>query len=367
MGRDFNFKPKRRESQKGAIAVFAVFAALILLTGIFVSVTDFSDNKQSEGNGTSVVKNIIGRPSPPPFPFQELTIPYLRGRSYQSSLGELDEIGQNSNYTSYLTNYDSDGLSVNGLLTLPDGEQPEGGFPAIVFVHGYIPPSTYQTTQNYSSYVDYLARNGFVVFKIDLRGHGDSEGEPGGAYYSSDYIADTLNAYSALQSFDFVDPERIGLWGHSMAGNVVFRSFVASKDIPAVVIWAGAVYTYTDFEEYRIDDDSYRPPSQDSERRRYRERLMETYGEFSEDSEYWTKVVPTNYLDGVTGAIQINHAVNDSVVDIRYSRNLIGILEDTAIIHELNEYLVGGHNITSPAFNTAMGNTVSFFEEHLAR
>src|SRR5690606_32073025 len=99
------------------------------------------------------------------------------------------------------------------------------------------PPSQYSTVTQYDDYIDFLARSGFVVFKIDLRGHGDSEGEAGGGYYGSDYIVDTLNAYSALEHADFVNPHAIGLWGHSMAGNVVLRSMVAKPDIPAAVIW----------------------------------------------------------------------------------------------------------------------------------
>jgi dipeptidyl aminopeptidase/acylaminoacyl peptidase len=138
-----------------------------------------------------------------------------------------------------LTSYDSDGLRVNGLLTIPKGQGPH---PAIVFVHGYIAPTIYKTTERYQDYVDYLARNGFVVFKIDLRGNGESEGDPGGAYYSGDYVIDTLNAYVALQSAEFVDPARVGLWGHSMAGNVTFRALVAKKDIPAVSSGQGRLY-----------------------------------------------------------------------------------------------------------------------------
>lgn len=356
-----------RNLKDEGLTILAASAFILLLVGIILNSTSLNDNVSSNSKNTSPTVNFFNEvsPSPTPFPFDELTIPYLRNRNYQSSLGELEERNETTSYTSYLTSYDSDGLRVDGLLTIPKGEEPESGWPAIVFVHGYIPPDEYRTTDNYSSYVDYLARNGFVVFKIDLRGHGSSEGEPMGAYYSSAYIIDTLNARAALQSADFVDEEAVGFWGHSMAGNVLFRSFVAKQDIPAIVIWAGAVYTYEDFEDYRIQDRSYEPPEEDSPRRQYRRELMDTYGEFDPDSEFWQKVVPTNYLDGVTGAIQINHAINDNVVDIRYSRNLMSVLGGTTIEHELNEYLAGGHNITSPAFGQAMSNTVSFFNEHL--
>ncbi|HRN96112.1 MAG TPA: alpha/beta fold hydrolase, partial [Candidatus Levybacteria bacterium] len=188
--------------------------------------------------------------SPTPMPYAELTIPYLRNREYSSTLHERQVYSNGSTYTSYLTSYDSDGLKINGLLTIPTTEMPEGGYPAIVFVHGYIPPAQYSTTEKYADYVDYLARNGFVVFKIDLRGHGNSQGDPSGAYFSPDYVIDTLNARAALQTSDFVNPDEVGLWGHSMAGNVVMRAMTARPEIQAGVIWAGAVYTYTDMREY---------------------------------------------------------------------------------------------------------------------
>ncbi|RJR15051.1 alpha/beta fold hydrolase [Candidatus Microgenomates bacterium] len=349
---------------------------LVITTGVY-----FGLRKPNNSQQRTEIANILAPraprqafPSPiaSPFPFQEMTIPYLRQRNYESQLGQLQLLSENQNYTSYVTSYNSDGFRVNGLLTIPKGNPSTSSgnnvvtrWPAIVFVHGYIPPVQYRTTQNYASYVDYLARNGFVVFKIDLRGHDQSEGEAGGSYYSEDYIVDTLNARAALQAADFVNPDAVGLWGHSMAGNVTFRAFVAKMDIPALVIWAGAVYTYEDMSEFGIDDNSYRPPAQDSERVRERQRLRDTYGNFDPNSWFWQQVAPTNYLEGVRGAIQINHAIDDPVVSISYSRNVMQILDQTSIIHELKEYPSGGHNISGDSFTAAMQNTVAFFKKHL--
>jgi dipeptidyl aminopeptidase/acylaminoacyl peptidase len=210
-----------------------------------------------------------------------------------------------------------------------------------------------------------LARNGFVVFKIDLRGHGSSEGEPGGGYYSSDYVIDGLSARAALASSDFVDPDRIGFWGHSMAGNVVMRVLAARPEIPAVVMWAGAGYTYQDLREIGIDDNSYQPPPSDSARQRKRRELFASHGQFDLNSEFWKQVVPTNYLSDIRGAIQLDHAVDDNVVSIEYSRNLDKVLDATSIPHELNELPSGGHNITGSSFTTAMQKTVEFFKVYL--
>lgn len=300
---------------------------------------------------------------PTPMPYAELTIPALRERTYTSQLSELRQVRQSSTYTTFLTAYDSDGFRINGLLTQPTGEPPANGWPAIVFIHGYIPPDEYRTQEKYVEYVDYLARNGFVVFKIDLRGHGDSEGEAAGAYYSTDYVIDALNARAALQAAEFVDTDRVGLWGHSMAGNVVLRSVAVRPDIPAAVIWAGAVFTYEDFAKYRIQDNSYQPPSSPTPSRQRRQAILEMYGEVSLDSPFWQQVSPKQYLGDLQTRIQLHHAVNDDVVDIGYSRDLAPLLEQSGVEHELHEYSSGGHNISGGSFSTAMRRTVEFFQK----
>lgn len=340
------------------LVIFVLFNIFIKNTTQVNNNTEFSESKNpEESDNTSV--------STDGYSFEDLTIPHLRSRQYTGKLGNPEKLNENGTYTSYLTSYDSDGLRINGLLTIPKGEEPENGWPAIVFVHGYIPPQEYETTKNYVSYVDFLARNGFVVFKIDLRGHGKSGGEAEGGYYSSGYVIDTLNAYNALVTSDFVNPARIGLWGHSMAGNVVFRAFVAKKDIKAISIWAGAVYTYSDLAEYRISDNSYQPPSQESESGKKRNLLFEKYGSFDPNNEFWMKVVPTNYLDGLEGTVQINHAVDDPVVSIEYTRNLSSVLLESNLKYEVHKYPTGGHNISGPAFDEAMKNTVDFYKRTL--
>lgn len=298
-------------------------------------------------------------------PFVEMTIPYLRARKYDSRLGLLKKVGEKSAYTMYTTSYDSDGFAVNGLLTVPKGNVPKGGHPAIVFVHGYIPPEQYKTLEKYTDYVDYLARNGFVVFKIDLRGHGSSEGEPGGAYYSADYVIDALNARAALSKNALINPDKIGMWGHSMAGNVLLRSVTSQTSIPAVVIWAGAGFTYTDLSAYRINDRSYRSPELTSLRAKRRQELRNKHGDFSLTSEFWRQVAPTDYMGDIKGAIQLHHAVNDTVVSVEYSRNLAKLLDEKSVSHELYEYKSGGHNVIGESFDLAMRRTVDFFKTKL--
>jgi len=347
------------------LPLIASLAALSLLAGavyLLIPREQFSTLLQSQN---SPARQTATSPSPDPIPFSDLTIPHLRAREYPGQLSDLRQLAETQEYTSYLTSYESDGLRIDGLLTIPSGDQPAEGWPAIVFIHGYIPPAQYRTTERYVSYVDYLARSGFVVFKIDLRGHGESEGEPGGAYYSSDYIIDALSARTALQNSDFVGENRVGFWGHSMSGNVVLRTLAARPEIPAAVIWGGAVFSYNDWQRYGLNDNSYRPPSTATERQRRRSELFAEHGEFGENSAFWSQVAPTNYLSELTGGVQLHHAIDDGVVNVGYSRDLAASLEHAGADYQFHEYASGGHNIDGASFSTAMQRTVEFFRERL--
>jgi dipeptidyl aminopeptidase/acylaminoacyl peptidase len=274
------------------------------------------------------------------------------------------------NYARHLVSYLSEGNRIFGLLTVPFGDPPPGGFKAIVFNHGYIPPSTYQTLERYGAYIDYLARSGFVVFKIDLRGHGQSGGTASGSYFSPGYTIDAISALKSLQTLEYIDPQGIGMWGHSMAGNLVLRAMLIEPQIQAGVIWAGAVYSYQDLETFGIDDNTYRPPatqategSTPSPRRS--ELIFELYGRPGEGHPYWQAVSLSGQLDLLSGPLQIHHAEDDPVVNIGYSYGLAGALQLAGKPYEFYTYPGGGHNIISPYFDQAMLRTVEFFRDNL--
>ena len=78
-----------------------------------------------------------------------LSIVNERKRSYPgSALTVRQTLRAGSNYSRQVVSYQSDGLRINALLTVPSGTPPKGGWPAIVFNHGYIPPNEYRTTES---------------------------------------------------------------------------------------------------------------------------------------------------------------------------------------------------------------------------
>ncbi len=304
-----------------------------------------------------------------------ISIEFLRQKQIETSPLQIEEkLTPGSNFSRYIASYKSEGYTVYGLLTVPSSQPPAGGFPAIVFNHGYIPPTQYVTTEKYVEYVNALASNGFVVFKIDYRGNGNSEGQASGTYFSSSYTIDAISALKSLQSFDQVSPDRIGFWGHSMAGNLVLRSMEVSDQIKAGVIWAGAVYSYQDFAKYRISDNSYVRPSQPEQSQvedpnrlnsGQLDILRSDPNTINFSDPLWTSISLTANLHYLTAPLQIHHAVNDSVVNIGYSRDLGSALKADQKTYEYYEYQGGGHNISDPYFTTAMQRTIDFFKKYL--
>ena len=161
----------------------------------------------------------------------------MRQREYPGSHVTIEEVlPMGANYARYIASYLSEGLRINALLTVPFGETPAGGWPVIIFNHGFIAPDEYRTTERYVAYVDSLARHGYIVLRSDYRGHADSEGEALGAYGQPDYVVDVLNAVAAMRLYPEADPSRIGMWGHSMGGYITLRAMVIDPELRAGVI-----------------------------------------------------------------------------------------------------------------------------------
>lgn len=293
-----------------------------------------------------------------------LSITTLRQGEYPGSQITIEEkLEPGSNYQRYLASYRSEGLKIYALLTIPNGEKPATGWPTIVFNHGYIPPEQYRTTEKYISYTDGFSKNGYILFRPDYRGHGNSEGTPSGAYGSSDYTIDVLNAVASLKQHPDVNPNKIGMWGHSMGGHITLRSMVVSSDIKAGVIWAGVVGSYPDLiNNWRRR--SPLPSASATTRGRWRQQLIEIYGDPEANPEFWSSISASTFLTDISGPLQLHHGTNDSSVPPVFSESLAGRLRAANQVVELYMYPGDDHNL-SKSFLTAMQRSVTFFDQHV--
>ncbi len=335
-----------------------------------------SDKAQLEGQDQNQPSALtpsltpIGDPSDPVVQtLQGFPIPVMRQRAYPGSpLTEVSALPATATYSQSVVSYQSDGLTIRALLTEPLGEPPAEGWPAIVFVHGYIPPEQYQTTARYEAYVDTFARNGYVVLKIDLRGHGLSEGDPTGAYFSPGYTVDALNAVSSLQQDVRVNPEAIGMWGHSMGGYITLRSMVISDQIKAGVIWAGVIGPYPQIYDYwQSRTSTWRPSQREQQADRIRsEDLISRFGEPSEEDPFWQSISPYYYLVDLSGPVQLHQGTADAQVPVIYHQTVADRINELGVQPvEEYEYQGADHNLSGAAFGPAAERSVAFFDRYL--
>ncbi|MBV1916643.1 MAG: alpha/beta fold hydrolase [Sphingomonadaceae bacterium] len=132
--------------------------------------------------------------------------------------------------TTHIVHFLSEGVQCEGDLTLPDGFDPEGSYPAIVLGHGF--------TINRISLVEegrLFAEAGYVALAIDYRCFGGSGGEPRGHVDPLDEVEDIRSAVDWLETQPGVDPGSIGVWGCSFGGGIVTHAAADDMRIKACV------------------------------------------------------------------------------------------------------------------------------------
>lgn len=270
------------------------------------------------------------------------------------SLRVITELPAAPDYRQFDVQYTSADLKIYGLLTVPKNTPPQGGHPAILFVHGYVPPAQWSTIKSYATYQPPLAKAGFVTFKPDLRGHGRSEGR-GTSHFSDDYTQDVLAALGALKSYPGVNPDRIGYWGHSNGGKTGLRLAVSRKEIKAYSLWAGVVGSYTDMlETWNARIRFLRVPNP----------ATEAAGLPRDNPGFWHPRDPHHHLNQVTAPVEVQHAVGDASVPVELSRSLTSALRRAGKPVTYWEYPGDNHNINRN-FAQAWARTVEFFRKNL--
>jgi dipeptidyl aminopeptidase/acylaminoacyl peptidase len=305
-------------------------------------------------------------PSPTSSPtptLHPLTIESMRQRSYPGSEIILDErLDPGPNFERFRASYFSEGLRIYALLTVPFGEPPAGGWPAIVFNHGYIPPDEYRTTERYVAYVNSLAGHGYIVFRPDYRGHDRSDGEARGAYGAPDYVIDVLNAAASLRRFPQADPARVGMWGHSMGGYITLRSMVIDPGVRAGVIWAGVVGSYVDLATRWRPTPT--PGGTPVPTRGWRFGLAQEFGSPEANPAFWDSISANAYLQDLSGPIQLHHGTADTSVPLAFSETLFEQIRQVGGEVELFVYPGADHNLSQP-FSVAMQRSIEFFDRYL--
>ncbi|GMV36675.1 MAG: lipoprotein [Fimbriimonadales bacterium] len=125
-----------------------------------------------------------------------------------------------------------------GTVTIPRGAGP---FPGIVLVSGSGPQDRNEALLGHKPFLvlaDHLTRRGIAVLRFDDRGVGKSEGNFATAT-SEDFVTDAIAAVEFLRTRSGVDPNLVGIAGHSEGGLVAPIAAVRSPNVAFIVLLAG--------------------------------------------------------------------------------------------------------------------------------
>jgi fermentation-respiration switch protein FrsA (DUF1100 family) len=132
----------------------------------------------------------------------------------------------------------SAGVKLAATLVLPQGAGPH---PAVILVTGSGPQNRDEELLSHKPFLilsDYLVRQGISVLRYDDRGIGQSTGDFGTAT-SLDFADDAEGALDYLLTRPEINPNKIGIAGHSEGGMIAPVVAARNKHLAFIVLLAG--------------------------------------------------------------------------------------------------------------------------------
>ena len=334
------------------------------------------------------------------------TIDGLREHNFEG--GEIkvrSTLDENDKYTTHLIEYPSDRLRITGVMQIPVGEGP---FPVIIMNHGFFARSIYNSGDGTDRAAAYLAQQGYITIASDYRSWGGSE--IGESFFYSGLVIDVINLIKAVQSIEKADPNRIGIWGHSMGGGVTMK---------VLTVLGGRVVSSNN-EEGTLAPDAHRPGgsvpgsagvettikaavlystvsadmgdiinrwgmgcfgdiaqgelivgcnSSDVIPNELPINLQDAYRFAANDADTLKEISPYYHLEDVTVPVQLHYGTEDgeflSGTPPQWSVKLTQGLRDAGKEAEMYQYEGEGHSFIGQPWFDFMNRTVRFFDEHV--
>jgi len=254
----------------------------------------------------------------------------------------------------------SDGLKIPAFLFKSKEFDSSKKYPAIIWIHGdgilqnrygWHPSKHYGV---YYGFHQYLLHKGYVVLSIDYRG---SVGY-GRDFMQGHYMdlggkdcEDVIKGAEYLKSLDFVDPERIGVWGLSYGGYLTLQSIIRNPEMFKGAIDVAGV---DDWNDWSKDPDGW--------------WIQGRMGNPEDHEELYYKSAPINFVDKIQTPLLILHGTADFNVPFYESVRLIDALIKKGKNIELMIYPGEDHYfIWNRTWKDVFQRVENFFEKHLKK
>jgi dipeptidyl-peptidase-4 len=245
---------------------------------------------------------------------------------------------------------DSEQVSLNAWKILPPDFDPAKKYPVLVTIYGGPGSQTVTNSWGYFNYMWYqmLAEHGFIIVSVDNRGTG-SRGElfkkmtylELGKYETIDYI----ETAKYLGSLDYIDKDRIGIFGWSYGG------FMASNAITRGADYFSTAVAVAPVTNWRYYDNIYT------------ERFMRTP---QENPSGYDDNSPINHVDKLKGNYFLIHGSADDNVHFQNSMDMITALQKANKNFKLMIYPNKNHGIYGGNTRYYLFNSISeFLYDHM--
>jgi dipeptidyl aminopeptidase/acylaminoacyl peptidase len=267
------------------------------------------------------------------------------------------------------------------------GKEP---FPVIVMNHGFFSRAVYSSGDGTDRAAEFLNRRGYLTLSSDYRSWGDSDVGP--SLFYSGLVIDVINLLNAIPSIPQADPERVGMWGHSMGGGVTLKVLTiqpflsgASRQASAVEgrIRAAVLYSTVSADDadiiarwgpgcigdYLAGERLYGCNSSDILPLDLPPGLIQAYKEATKDPDLLRQVAALHYLDDVTAPVQISYGTEDGQVfsgtPPEWSQKAYQGFIDAGKQAELFAYEGEGHSFLADQWWAFMERSAKFFDEYV--
>ena len=286
-----------------------------------------------------------------------------------------------------LFKYESQGKNISGALNLKIDENSRESIkkPVVIMFRGYAPIENYYSGMGTKNAAAVFASNNYITLAPDFLGFGESDPEPIDTW--EDRFIKTVNAVdliktvqtfpeidlSALKNFPLqkitLDPDKIGIWGHSNGGQIAISVLEAMNSNLPTTLWAPVLAPFP----YSILYFSDEYEDEGKATRKYLALFEEDYDVFDFSI--------TQHLNQLHGPIQIQHGTNDdsalvawteeflAKVDLENKRRATdGSTEDKKLSIEIDFYKYPGanHNL-QPNWNEAIQKDLNFFAKNIVK
>ena len=134
---------------------------------------------------------------------------------------------------------EADDVQLAGTLSLPSED---GTFAAVILISGSGPQDRDESLMGHKPFLilaDHLCRNGMAVLRYDDRGTAQSTGDFSSSN-SKNFASDVEAAIQFLKTQPNINPNRIGLIGHSEGGIIAPMVAASNRDVSFIIMLAGS-------------------------------------------------------------------------------------------------------------------------------